>query len=30
MLKLRRLSQIEPVALMGKGRVAHRVIMENF
>jgi hypothetical protein len=30
MLKLRRLSQIEHVALVGKGRIAHRVLVENF
>jgi hypothetical protein len=30
MLKLRRLSQLEHVALMGKGRIARRVLMENF
>jgi hypothetical protein len=30
MLQLRRLGQIEHIALVGKGRIAHRALMENF
>jgi hypothetical protein len=30
MLKLRRLSQKEHATLIGKGRIAHRVLMGNF
>jgi hypothetical protein len=30
MLKLRRLSQMEHAALMGKRRIAHRVLMQYF
>lgn len=30
MLQLRRLGHTEHIALMGKGRIAHRVLKENF